>query len=189
MPKPIPVLVIAVISAVALAGCGSTSTTDVKSPTYDQLKSGLAGSPTRLTLVHQQMGKVLAGGDPAFNKVLTGLKGYPVVVNVWASWCGPCRMEFPILGQASLQYGKAVGFIGVSNRDTVEAAQKFLNSHPVGYPSFDDPDGKISTSLGISNGLPATVFFNTRGEKSYVHQGPYESVEALANDIERYGHS
>jgi hypothetical protein len=96
-------------------------------------------------------------------------------------------MEFPVLGQASLKYGKSVGFLGVSTRDTVTAAQKFLASHPVGYPSFDDPNGKISTSLGIANGLPATVIFNTKGEKSYVHQGPYETVEALASDIERYG--
>lgn len=96
-------------------------------------------------------------------------------------------MEFPVLGQASLRYGKTVGFLGVSNRDTVAAAQKFLSSHPVGYPSFDDPDGTISTSLGIANGLPATIIFTPAGKKSYVHQGPYETVEALATDIERYG--
>lgn len=175
-------------AVVAMAvGCGSEPASGVKSPTYAQLKAGLTGSPPALALVHTQMGKVLTTGKSSFGKVLTDLKGYPVVVNVWASWCGPCRMEFPVLGQASLQYGKSVGFIGVSNRDTVEAAQKFVNSHPVGYPSFDDPNGDIATSLGIASGLPATIIFNTKGEKSYVHQGPYEDVPALAADIKRYG--
>lgn len=178
---------LALLAVVSIAGCGAKATGDVKPPTYAGLKAGLVGSPQRLALVHSQMGKVLTTGQSSFDQVLKGLKGYPVVVNVWASWCGPCRMEFPVLGQASLKYGKSVGFIGVSNRDTVDAAQKFLNSHPVGYPSFNDPDGKISTSLGIASGLPATIIFNTKGEKSYVHQGPYESVSALADDIERYG--
>ncbi len=187
LPTPLRYCLIAAAASLALAGCGSETTAEVKAPTYPELKSGLKGSPERLALVHSQMGKVLTNGQGGFDRVLAGLRGYPVVVNVWASWCGPCRMEFPVLGQASLQYGKTVGFIGVSNRDTAQAAQKFLDSHPVGYPSFDDPDGKISTSLGIGSGLPATIIFNAKGEKSYVHQGPYETVAALADDIERYG--
>ncbi len=178
----------ALLTAVVIAGCGAKASSDVKAPSYAELKSGLAGSSPRLALVHSEMGKVLTTGKVGFSKVLAGLKGYPVVVNVWASWCGPCRMEFPVLGQASLKYGKTVGFIGVSNRDTVPSAQKFLTTHPVGYPSFDDPNGAISTTLGIANGLPATIIFNTSGAKGYVHQGPYETVEALATDIERYGH-
>jgi thiol-disulfide isomerase/thioredoxin len=176
------------IASVALiaSGCGATATTEV-GPTTDALKAGLAGSPPALAAQQAQMGKVLDSGVSGFQQALTSLRGYPVVVNVWASWCAPCRYEFPMLGNASLKLGKTTGFLGVSTRDTKSAAQDFLNRHPVGYPSWADSSGSIASTVGAATGLPVTAIYDRSGKRSYLHQGPYDSEAALAADVKRYG--
>ena len=72
------------------------------------------------------------------------MKGYPVVVNQWASWCGPCRAEFPWFQNASAKYGKKVAFLGVDSQDSDDAAKTFLGEYPVPYPSYTDPDKEIA---------------------------------------------
>lgn len=133
------------------------------------------------------MGQLETGGGSAFSSQLAAVRGNAAVVNVWASWCGPCRYEFPVFGAASLKLGGKVAFLGVSSKDSVQTARDFLAKHPVGYPSWNDSDGSISESLGVAAGLPATVFFNRAGRRTYIHQGPYASVADLERDIARYG--
>ena len=74
----------------------------------------------------------------------TSLRGYPVVVNVWASWCGPCRFEFPHFQRAAAAYGKRVAFLGIDSQDSDDAAATFLREEPVPYPSYTDPDEEIA---------------------------------------------
>jgi len=179
-----PLIALALLSAAA--GCG-TATPTAKQPTYAQLRAALTDSSPALAQLHSKMGKLETGGKTAFNTQLAALRGNPAVVNVWASWCGPCRYEFPVFGDASLKLGNKVGFLGVSSRDSVQAAQTFLTKHPVGYPSWNDSDGAISESVGVAAGLPATVFFNKAGKRTYIHQGPYASVADLERDINKYG--
>ncbi len=73
---------------------------------------------------------------------LAALSGRPVLVNLWASWCGPCREEMPVLQAAHEQYGDQVQFLGVDSKDTVEAGAAFLDDIGVTYPQVVDPEGK-----------------------------------------------
>ncbi len=183
---PIFQIACAALLGAALVGCGAAAQSTVKQPTATELQSQLKGSPPALNALHSEIGQVQSGGTAEFNRALASVKGYPAVVNVWASWCGPCRYEFPIFGTASGQLGKSIAFLGVTSRDSAASAQKFLDTHPVGYPSWNDESGEIGHSLGVAAGLPATVFFTADGKRSYIHQGPYSTVEDLKRDINRY---
>jgi thiol-disulfide isomerase/thioredoxin len=112
--------------------------------------------------------------------------GRPVLVNVWASWCGPCRFEFPYLQQVAARYGKQVGFLGVDSQDSNDAAGTFLSEAPVPYPSYTDPDQKIAESVGAGRGLPDTAFYDRRGRLVHLKQGPYDSRAELQADVEAY---
>ena len=112
--------------------------------------------------------------------------GHPVVVNKWASWCGPCRTEFPIFQHAATKYGKQVAFLGVNANDHDAAARRFLKSEALPYPSFSDGNLAISGKLGIVSDLPHDGVPRPQGKRQYIHQGYYTSTAALAADIRRY---
>jgi cytochrome c biogenesis protein CcmG/thiol:disulfide interchange protein DsbE len=94
--------------------------------------------------------------------VLVGLRGRPVVVNVWASWCGPCRVEAPLLQRAATRYGNAVVFLGVDSKDDLGAGQAFLDRFGISYPNLFDLKGEMRSALGL-NGFPTTYVFDRRG--------------------------
>ena len=123
----------------------------------------------------------------AFQKPSRSFGGPRGQGNVRALWAAPCRYKFPVLGNVSLKLGKTTGFLGVSTRDTRSAAQDFLSRHPVGYPSWADSSGTIATIVGAASGLPVTAIYDATGKRAYLHQGPYDSVAALAADVKRYG--
>ena len=108
------------------------------------------------------------------------------MANVWASWCGPCRFEFPVLQKLSARYGKQVAFLGIDSEDSDDAAETFLREDPVPYPSYTDPDEEIADSLGAALGLPDTAFYDAKGKLVYLKQGPYAHDSELEADIERY---
>jgi thiol-disulfide isomerase/thioredoxin len=140
-----------------------------------------------LAALHRQANQLLFGGKPAFSARLASLRGYPVVVNKWGSWCGPCRGEFPAFQRASLQLGKKVAFLGLDGNDNNDDARKFLKSYPVSYPSYSDPDVSIAASIRAAIAFPTTVFFDRRGKLVYSHPGPYAKAADLVTDIRRYG--
>ena len=97
-----------------------------------------------------------------FEEMLVGLRGKPVAVNIWASWCGPCRAEMPLLQRAAETYGGKVTIIGVDSRDSPREAREFLKDVGVDYPNVFDATGDIRKALGL-RGFPTTYFFDDSG--------------------------
>lgn len=144
----------------------------------------LASSPPALAELHSQAGQLI-GPESALAARLLRLRGYPVVLNVWASWCGPCRSEFPLLANASVTYGRRVAFLGADTEDQAESARSFLAGHHVTYPSFQASTEALS-SLAAFEGVPTTMFFDREGKLVHVHSGQYEAQGTLDRDIESY---
>jgi cytochrome c biogenesis protein CcmG, thiol:disulfide interchange protein DsbE len=128
---------------------------------------------------------LLDGGKPAFDAFIKKQRGKPVVVNKWASWCGPCRVEFPLLRQVAT-HDKDVVFIGVNSNDNDGNARKFLAEEPVPYKHFKDPKLEIAAALNGVQAFPTTAFYDSKGEVAFVHQGGYQSEDQLIEDIDRY---
>jgi len=94
---------------------------------------------------------------------LSDYRGKLVLLNFWASWCGPCRDEMPLFSRWQRQYGaRGLQVIGVSMDDDAASARKFLKQHPVSYPVVMG-DAKFGESFGGVLGLPATYLINADG--------------------------
>ena len=126
------------------------------------------------------------GGRDAFEARIQKERGTPVVVNKWASWCGPCRLEFPYLRKQAEKRKGEVAFIGVNSNDSRSGAEKFLKEEPVPFKHFEDPKLEIAAAFNAVQAFPSTAFYDSKGELAYVHQGPYTSEKQLAEDIDRY---
>jgi cytochrome c biogenesis protein CcmG/thiol:disulfide interchange protein DsbE len=153
--------------------------------TEADFERALAGAPPKLAKLYARGDALIPGGVEALHAKLTELRGYPAVVNVWASWCGPCRFEFPYFQKAAARYGDRVAFIGLDSEDSDAAARTFLDELPLPYPSVTDPDADSRDEYEL-RGFPATAFYNSEGERVYVRPGPYSSADELAADIDRY---
>jgi thiol-disulfide isomerase/thioredoxin len=151
----------------------------------DELHAKLDGAPPALAAIHHQANDLLPGARKALEARVRALRGHPVVINVWAAWCGPCRVELPFVQQASLDWGKRVAFLGVDLKDNRGSAQKLLRQIPLTYPSYEDPDGKIATGYRLV-GTPSTIFYDASGKQTYIHQGQYVDRQDLDADIKRY---
>lgn len=168
-----------------VAGCGSGESGGDYGGKHPDYGKALAGAPAPLAALYRQGNQLLDGGQDAYEARIASLRGYPVVVNVWASWCGPCRFEFPALQKLSAKYGKKVAFLGIDSQDSDAAAATFLSEAPVPYPSYTDPDEDIKDSLGVGFGLPDTAFYDKTGELVFLKEGVYPDEADLEADIER----
>jgi cytochrome c biogenesis protein CcmG/thiol:disulfide interchange protein DsbE len=152
------------------------------------IAAAFKGSPPALAALHGQADRLLGGGARGFEARLLALRGYPVVVNMWASWCQQCQSEFPIYQQVAVVDGKRVAFLGVDGLDQNGAADSFLHRFPVTYPSYTDPQTRIAAAIHTLPGYPQTFYFNRRGQMVYDKAGPYASVGELQKDIRFYLH-
>jgi cytochrome c biogenesis protein CcmG/thiol:disulfide interchange protein DsbE len=179
-------------AAIALGGCGDGSSepdpgseNPEAAATAEEFASALADAPPKLAAVYDQGDAILDGGLEAYEAQIGELEGTPIVVNKWASWCGPCRFEFPFFQSQVLEHGTEIAFLGVDTDDSVDAAETFLAELPLPYPSFADPDSEIADELGLRE-FPSTVFYDSAGEIAYVRRGGYGSEEELAADVDEY---
>jgi cytochrome c biogenesis protein CcmG, thiol:disulfide interchange protein DsbE len=176
------------VLVIGLTQAGGKADRDTATPAFDldTAKAQLAGAPAPLASLYDQPSTILDGGTKAFDERIKTLKGHPAVVNKWASWCRPCRAEFPIFQHVAADRGKEVAFLGVNGADKRPAAEKFLAERPLPYPSYEDPDEKIAGELEIAKFFPMTLFLDANGKTAFIKSGEYTSRAELEADIDRY---
>lgn len=179
----------AVLVALSLAACGGdrgdpeAANPESQATEYEE---ALADAPPELATVYERGNELVEGGVDAYEAQLADLRGLPVVVNKWASWCGPCRFEFPFFQELSAERGTEIAFLGINSNDSEDAARTFLEEFPVPYPHFSDPGHEIGDLLQGAREFPATAFYDSEGEIAFVHRGGYASKDDLAAEIDRY---
>jgi peroxiredoxin len=102
---------------------------------------------------------------------LADLRGQVVMINFWASWCGPCRQEMPLLDQMHKRYS-SLGFtlLGVNVEENTNDAERWLEEVPVSFPVLFDRESKVSKLYQVS-AMPSTVFIDRHGNIRYLHKG------------------
>ena len=112
------------------------------------------------------------------------IKG-PALVNVWGSWCGPCKQEMPIFVDFYSKYREKVSLIGISVEEAdVQDARDFVKLYGMSWPNLNDPDGSTRGTLGM--GVPITLFIDAQGKVAYKKIGVVSSIEELESDTKKY---
>ena len=164
-------IVALVVSSLLLAGC--------RSATPDEPPDGPAASPVNATsapLLPLTVDELPTFDFAKFEDLGRQLHGTPVVVNIWSSWCGPCRSEAPHLAAAARQHGQEVQFLGVDILDDRGDATLFIRQYEWNYPSIFNPSGDIRDHLGFI-GQPETLFYGTDGNVVSTWIGPLPADE------------
>jgi thiol-disulfide isomerase/thioredoxin len=154
--------------------------------TRAQVSRPIAGAPPQLAALRRQVNVLKGGGVRALDAQLRALRGHPVVVNMWASWCPPCRRELPVFQREAVKRGARVAFLGVNVADARADALKLAARYPMPYPSFVDPRYNITAGRFHARGLPVTAFYDARGRLVVVRAGEIATPAKLATAIERY---
>ena len=114
-------------------------------------------------------------GVDRYHALLEELRGTPVVVNFWGSWCPPCRGEAPDLARLAHEFEGRVQFVGVNFRDSREGARDFIQEFDLPFPSVFDPDYEILPALGYV-GWPVTLVYDAGGTITFEHVGAIDPV-------------
>lgn len=201
MRKPVRAAVTAavlVLSAIVLSGCDSSGVPapgpakiDVDTPALRQLKQQAGVEPCR-----PQTGQAVDGGLPDVTLPCLGggkpvdlgaLRG-PLVVNLWASYCGPCRKEMPVLEQFHQKYGDRVGVLGVDYQDVqTVSALDLVRRSGVTYPLVADTEGALQGNgpFPARLGLPLFAFVAEDGQVELA-AGGVDSVEDLERLVDEH---
>lgn len=143
------------------------------------LSKSLLGIVSIMILAISVHAENLSGPAPGFSlKTIEGktvqlsdYKGQVVMINFWASWCGPCREEMPLLEAMYSSYKKA-GFVllGITIDENINDAKEFLGKSPVTFPILSDNKGKVA-SLYKNRAMPSSYFIDRQGNLAYLHKG------------------
>lgn len=133
-------------------------------------------------------GEIVDGSPERFAEELSDMRGRPVVVNFWATWCDPCKEEMPRLVAAAGRYDGKVRFLGIDVQDDPTAARRFVAEFSVPFRSLADPKRDIVRDQKIL-GLPVTQFYAADGELAFVHSGEIsaEELEEKIDELLRVG--
>jgi thiol-disulfide isomerase/thioredoxin len=172
------VVAIAIVVVVVVSGRSDNSTVAAVTPA-----AAARGVPRQIAANRADASRVVDGSIAA---KLTALRGVPVVVNQWASWCPNCKAEFGFFQRLAQRYARQVAFVGLDSQDRRGDAEAFLRGFPVPYPSIYDPSAGEARSIGGGQGWPTTFFYDRTGRQTYVRQGGYTTLASLRADIQRY---
>ena len=157
MRKPISFITLALVSAIALTGCGGGSSTPEES-----FIEG-SGAVTSIEIGKRNPAPALSGMTLS-GKTFIFNPSQVAVVNVWASWCSPCRAEIPTLIELSKQYS-GVQFMGILTRDNPATAEAFARRLAMPYPTFTDDSLLIGFKGTLpANAIPSTVLIDKQGK-------------------------
>jgi thiol-disulfide isomerase/thioredoxin len=168
--------------AAVLAGCTGAEDAD-----GDPDRVTVETADTDMTACTEQPDEAAVDGDldgislPCFSGGSLDLgraQGAPTVLNLWASWCGPCREELPLMQELSDLAGDRVRVLGVISQDGVPQSVSFAVDSGITMPGAFDGDGAVAAALGL-RGLPHTVFLAADGSVAFVQYGPVHSIEEL----------
>ena len=179
-------LVAAVVIGVLQSGGSEGATATAPKPlSLADVSAPIKSAPPVLAALRGRVNELAGGGTKAFDAQLRELRGHPVVVNLWASWCEPCRFELPFLQRAAVARGAEVAFLGINVEDSPAAAKEFAGAYPMPYPSFEDPRSKLARRYR-TRGLPATAFYGSDGKLAILHQGRFQTQRAFDDALARY---
>lgn len=140
--------------------------------------------PAALVAEQQRPASALNHPAPAFDAAALGggriasaaLAGKPIVLNFWATWCGPCRSEMPALQNAAQRYGERVAFVGVDQGEDEQAIRDFADQLGITFPLAVDKEQAVGAGLYNVKGLPTTYFIDSEGIVRRVWMGEMNSI-------------
>jgi thiol-disulfide isomerase/thioredoxin len=184
MSRPLGALGALLLLLGLLAGCSSqqsgsaTSTPTPASSELDQYATDLTPCPAQpdQPAAHSDLPATVFDCFGGGTLDLSRAPGVPTVVNLWASWCGPCREELPLVDQLAQAAGSRLRVLGVASLDGVGQAGSFAQDAGITFPSAFDGDGEVMSAIGV-NTLPHTIFLAADGSVAYVQVGQVASLQ------------
>lgn len=157
----------AILAVITLTSCSLTEPIPVKGEV-------VSCESIRMDSTSDESLECLGGGEGAAVSAIRG----PAIVNVWGTWCKPCRQELPHLAHYLAQHPKGAQIIGVAVEEkSPEVVKKFVETHGITWPILYDADGSTRETFGM--GVPVTWFIDSSGKVTHKKFGPFKSLEEI----------